>query len=273
MRRIILFLAVFVAACTAKPGGDIETDLNRRIGAGGLSGRALADAYIDRGLLRAATKNLDGAIADFDAAIATAPDLAEAYVWRGIALDGKGDSARARAEFDRALTIDPDDWFAQGSLGMLMAKTGEEDAALATLARAIELGMPHSGEYFVREVRQYQATVPMPKGPPATGTAGQQLSSSAANQLALFRIARAGIFLERNDADAALAESRAAVGVAPDSGAAQWNLVFVLAELGRCEEAWNQTEALGSKTGFYLFQPKSKSECAELLKFRDALRS
>lgn len=264
MRQIILALAAIVTACTS-PGAQIEADLNQRVQAAGQSGAALADAYVDRGLLRAATKNWDSAIADFDAAIRAAPEQPEAYVWRAIVLDTKGDSARARSEFDRALAIDPDYWFAQGSLGLLMARSGEEDAALATLARAIELGLPHSAEYFVHEVRQYQATVPMRKGPPATGTVGQQLSYSAADQLALFRITRARIFLKRSDADAAVAESRGAVSLVPDSAAAQWNLVFVLAKLGRCEEAWNQTEALGKASGFYLMPPKSKDECADLL--------
>jgi tetratricopeptide (TPR) repeat protein len=266
MRRIILVLAVIVAACTAKPGGEIESDLDQRIQSGGLSGAALADALVDRGLLRVATKNLDGAIADFDAAVAAAPDLAEAYVWRGIVTGETGDMVRAREDYDRALAIDPDYWFAHGAVGLTLAGTGDDDAALAELARALELGEPHRGEFFVREIRQRQVTQPNRKGPPSTGMATQSLSIAASDHLALYRVARAQIFLKRSDEDAALAESRDAVGLAPRSVVAQWNLVRVLATLGQCEEAWRQTEAMGKNTGIYFYTPESKDKCPDFAK-------
>jgi tetratricopeptide (TPR) repeat protein len=266
MRRIILVLAVIVAACTAKPGAEIEGDLDRRIQAGGLSGAALADAYVDRGLYRAATKNPDGAIADFDAAIAAAPDQPEAYVWRGIVTGEKGDKAGARADYDRALAIDPDYWFAHGAIGLALAAAGDEDAALATLARALELGRPHSGEFFVREVRQSRITQLARKGPPARGTATQSLSVAVSDHLTLYRVVRAQIFLKRNDKEAALVESRDAVGLAPRSAVAQWSLVRILATLGQCEEAWRQMEAMGKNTGIYFYPPESKDDCSDLAK-------
>lgn len=266
MRRIILVLAIIVAACTAKPGGDIENDLDRRVQSGGLSGAALADALIDRGLLRVATKNLDGAIVDFNAAIAVVPDLAEAYVWRGIVTGEKGDKVRAREDYDRALAIAPDYWFAHGAVGLTLAEAGDDDAALAELARALELGQAHRGEFFVREIRQHQVIQPNRKGPPATGMATQKLSIAASDHLALYHVARALIFLKRSNNDAALVESKDAVGMAPDSALAQWNLVRTLATLGRCEEAWTQTEAMGKSTGIYFLPPKSKDKCPEFTK-------
>ena len=266
MRRIILVLAIIVAACTAKPGGDIESDLDQRIQSGGLSGAALADALVDRGLVRAATKNTDGAIVDFSAAIAAAPNLAEAYVWRGIVTGDKGDKIRARADYDRALAIDPDYWFAHGAVGLTLAEAGDDDAALAELARALELGQPHRGEFFVRDIRQHQVAQPNPKGPPSTGTAKQGLSISASDHLALYHVARAQILLKRSDKEAALAESRDAVGLAPDSLFAQWNLVRTLATLGRCEEAWAQTETMGKNTGIYFYPSQSKDKCPDFAK-------
>ena len=263
MRQFIVILAIIVAACTAKPGAEIGNDLDRRIQSGGLSGAALADALIDRGLLRAATEDPDGAVADFSAAIAAAPDLAEAYVWRGIVRGDKGDKASAREDFDRALAIDPDYWFAHGAVGLTLAATGDEDAALAELARALELGQAHRGEFFVREVRHRQVTQPSRKGRPATGTATQTLSVAASDHLALYRVARAQILLKRGDEDAALAESREAAGLAPNSLIAQWNLVRVLATLGQCEEAWRQTEAAFHLTHIRFVPPKSKDNCPD----------
>ncbi len=266
MRRIILALAIIVAACSAKPGGDIENDLDRRVQSGALSGAALADALVDRGLLRAATKNPDGAIADFNAAIAAAPDLAEAYVWRGIITGDKGDKVGAREDYDRALAIDPDYWFAHGAVGLTLAEAGDEDAALAELARALERGRAYRGEFFVREIRQRQITQLSRKGPPATGTATQKLSIAASDHLALYHVARAQIFLKRSDEEAALAESKDAVGLAPDSVLAQWNLVRILATLGQCEEAWRQTEAMGKSTGIHFYPPESKDKCPDFAK-------
>jgi tetratricopeptide (TPR) repeat protein len=257
-----VILAIVLAACTAKPGGDIESDLDQRVQSGGLSGAALADAYVDRGLLRAATKNPDGAIADFNAAIATAPNLPEAYVWRGIVTDEKGDKAGARQDYGRALALDPEYWFAHGAVGLTLAEAGEDDAALAELARALELGQPHRGEYFVREIRQHEIVQPSRKGPPATGTATQKLSIAASDHLALYRIARAQIFLKRNDKDAALAESRGALALAPESLAAQWNLVRILVALRQCDEAWHQVDAIFKNTGIAIAKSQ---ECPDFV--------
>jgi lipoprotein NlpI len=265
MRRVILVLAIILAACSANSGGDIESDLDQRVQSGGLSGATLAGAYVERGLLRAATKNPDGAIADFNAAIATEPKLAEAYVWRGVITGEKGDKASARRDYDRALAIDPDYWFAHGAVGLALAEAGDDDAALAELARALELGQPHRGEYFVREIRQYQVTQPSRKGRPATGTAMQKISVAASDHLALYRVVRAQIFLKRSDKDAALAESRGAVALAPESLATQWNLVRVLVALGQCDEAWHEMDAIGKSSGITFFQPKSKGQCPDFV--------
>jgi tetratricopeptide (TPR) repeat protein len=261
MRRIILALTIMLTACTAKPGGEIESDLDQRVQAGGLSGAALADALVDRGLLRAATKNPDGALADFNAAIAAAPDFAEAYVWRGVVTGDKGDKAGERADYDRALAIDPDYWFAHGAVGLTLAGAGDDDAALAELARALALGLPHRGEFFVREIRQRAVIQPNRKGRPSTGTATQRLSIAASDHLALYHVARALILLKRSDKEAALADSRDAVGLAPESAVAHFTLIRVLSSLGRCEEAWAQTEAMGKSTGIHFIPNGSKDKC------------
>jgi predicted Zn-dependent protease len=149
---------------------------------------------------------------------------------------------------------------------LALAEAGDEEAALAELGRALALGRAHRGEFFVREIRQRHITRPNPMGPPSVGTATQKLFIAASDQLALFQVARAQILLKRGEEEAALAESRGAVGMAPDSFLAQWNLVRVLATLGRCEEAWRQTEAMAKRTGFRLLPPKSKDNCPDFAK-------
>ena len=49
-----------------------------------------------------------GAIADFDRAIALAPDGADAYHNRGVTKAEQGDYAGAIADYDRVIALDPD---------------------------------------------------------------------------------------------------------------------------------------------------------------------
>src|SRR6187401_917089 len=64
-----------------------------------------AVAYTNRGLVRHQQNDLDGAIADFNAAIRISPGLAEAYLGRGVAYRLKGDREKALADFDRTIAI------------------------------------------------------------------------------------------------------------------------------------------------------------------------
>jgi tetratricopeptide (TPR) repeat protein len=59
-----------------------------------------AVAYTNRGLVRHQQNDLDGAIADFNAAIRISPGLAEAYLGRGVAYRLKGDREQALADFE-----------------------------------------------------------------------------------------------------------------------------------------------------------------------------
>ncbi|MFM9841954.1 MAG: tetratricopeptide repeat protein [Dongiaceae bacterium] len=245
MRCIVLALAIVVAGCTPSPEVQIEEEFNQRIQSGGLTGAALADAYTDRGILHLATEKPDAAIADFNLAIQAAPEFAEAYVWHGVAMSAKNDKTRAREYFDRALAIDPEFWFAQGMSGLAMAEAGEDDAALAKLARAIDLGMPHRSEYFVRETRYRRYTQVTRRGVAYTTKVPVELAAAASDQLILYHLARAQIFLKRSEKESALAESQQAVQLAPDSSAVRWRLIEVLVALDQCEEANRQAETFG----------------------------
>lgn len=269
MRLSVFMLAILVAGCTPPPEAEIEDEFNRRIESGGLSGAALADAYTDRGLLRLATENPNGALADFDMAIQAAPDSAEAYVWHGVAKSIKKDEAGARSDYARALAIDPDYWFAHGTSGLAMAEAGENDAALAALARALELGMPHRSEYFVREIQHRRFTYVSRRGVARTRKVPIELAVAARDHLALYRIARAMIFLDRGDKASALAESQHAVELAPDSASAKFRLIAVLSALGQCEEAHRQLDTLDEEFRLF-FVPGPKDECPKLLNLQAA---
>ncbi len=242
MRSIVLALAIFVAGCTPSPEVQMEDEFNQRIQSG-LTGAAVADAYADRGILHLATEKPDAAIADFNLAIQAAPDFAEAHVWHGVAMSAKNDKTRARQDFDRALAIDPEFWFAHGMSGLARQEAGEDDAALAELARAIELGMPHRGEYFVRETRYRRQTELTRRGVAYTRKMPVELAFAVNDQLTLYRLARAQIFLKRGERESGIIESQQAIQLASNSSAVRLRLIGTLAALGQCEEANRQAEA------------------------------
>src|SRR5437867_2827569 len=99
----LLMLIFTVAACTPVGTVQVDRDLSRNIESGQLTGDELAAAYVDRGTLRLLNDDVDDAIADYDAAVAAAPDHVAAYVWRGQAWDAKSERGRAIEDFDHAL--------------------------------------------------------------------------------------------------------------------------------------------------------------------------
>ena len=173
------------------------------------------------------------AVADFNAAIAAAPDLAEAYVWRGIVTGDKGATRPARARTTTApLRSTPDYWFAHGAVGLTLAEAGDDDAALAELAPRARAGPGPSGRVLRARNWQREIIQPNRKGPlPRPALATQRLSIAASDHLALYRVVRAQIFLERSDKEAAPRRKQGRRGWRRDSLLAQWNLVRTLATL------------------------------------------
>lgn len=72
-----------------------------------LSARDRAATYVNRGIIRMRTRDLDGAIADYDEALRVQPGLAEAYVNKGVALLNRGSEDAAIKALDRALALGP----------------------------------------------------------------------------------------------------------------------------------------------------------------------
>lgn len=87
----------FEAVCTQA----LETEL--------LSPRDRAGTYVNRGILKLRRKAFSSALADFDRAVATKPDLGEAYVNRGAASVGARRYAEGLADLNKALEIGVDE--------------------------------------------------------------------------------------------------------------------------------------------------------------------
>ncbi len=106
-------------------------------GAAGPGGRA--GAHVANGLMRAWQGDLDGAIANFDRAIAISPRNAIAYLNRGLALQRKGEFVRANADLDRAVRYAPGAARGYYNRGLLLRQRGEANRAEADADRAVAL--------------------------------------------------------------------------------------------------------------------------------------
>ena len=244
----LLLLIVTLAACTPVGTVQVDRDLSRRIDSGGLSGDALAAAYVDRGTLRLLNDDIEAAVADYDAAIAAAPGYAAAYAWRGQAHDAKGDDGGAIEDFDHALALDPQMWQAYGARGLLLARSGAPDRALSDLGRAIDLGKDHEKEYLIQHTSTTPVQVMNPKGPPESGTARAEFTLRADHYLSYIRAIRGGLLLDRGRYDEALIDLDEAARLNPQSPRARWNYGLVQLAIGRCAEGVAELRAASALT-------------------------
>lgn len=72
-----------------------------------LSPHEIAATYVNRGVLRLASRDFGNARTDFDAALRVEPNLPEALTNRGAAMIGQGSYAPGIAEIDRGLALNP----------------------------------------------------------------------------------------------------------------------------------------------------------------------
>jgi tetratricopeptide (TPR) repeat protein len=98
-----------------------------------------ARAYLDRGIARYNQGDLPAAIADFDQAVALAPQYATAYYNRGLARKDVGDLPASIADFDRAIALNPRFAGAHNNRGIARYDLGDLPAAIADYDRAIAL--------------------------------------------------------------------------------------------------------------------------------------
>jgi len=108
-----------------------------------------AIAYTNRGLVRHQQNDIDGAIADFNAAIRISPGLAEAYLGRGVAYRVKGDRNKALADFDRTIAINNHLTEAYVDRAELSLDRGQPEAALGDLDVAMKLNPRLAESYYL----------------------------------------------------------------------------------------------------------------------------
>lgn len=129
-------------ACTIDDPARDPSLCAARARAKGAPGR---EDHVTQGLAHAWREDVDGAIAQFDAAIAAAPRSGAAYLNRGLARARKGETDRALADLDRAVRLTPNSARAYYNRSVLLRRLGDADRANADAARALALD-PRYGE-------------------------------------------------------------------------------------------------------------------------------
>lgn len=84
-----------------------------------------------QGLLKAKSRDFAGAVAEFNQAIALAPDFAPLYYNRGRAYEDQGNAAAALADYDRALGLNPQYDQAYNNRAGLRLRRGDMAGAIA----------------------------------------------------------------------------------------------------------------------------------------------
>jgi tetratricopeptide (TPR) repeat protein len=97
-------------------------------------------SYINRGLVRGALQDLDGALTDLNKAIELSPRNARAYLNRAVTFAGKGDIPKAMNDFDQAIQIDSRYAEAFRNRGITKNHLGNQRGACADWFYAARLG-------------------------------------------------------------------------------------------------------------------------------------
>jgi Flp pilus assembly protein TadD len=121
--------------------GDLEGAIADFTAAIELAPRELAPRY-NRGNALTLAGDLEGAFSDYTEALRISPEFAPAYQRRGLTRQRMGDLEGAMRDLDTALRLDPTAALAHGERAALRALIGDFDGAVSDALRALELAPP-----------------------------------------------------------------------------------------------------------------------------------
>jgi tetratricopeptide (TPR) repeat protein len=138
--------------------GNAKSALGNKQGAIGDFDQALAinpkfaDAYYNRGVIKSALGNKQGAIGDYDQALAINPKFADAYYNRGNAKSALGNKQGAIGDFDRALAINPKFADAYNNRGVAKSALGNHQGAIGDYDQALAINPKYADAYNNRGI-------------------------------------------------------------------------------------------------------------------------
>lgn len=130
---------------------DAKKYLTTAIESGFLSDKNLGIAHNARGIAREISKELDGALADFERAVELLPDDAISLRNRGRLLAAKRDFKRAFKDLDRAIELNPKEAMAYYDRGVAFQRWGKRFEAEADFRLAYSLA-PDNDTIFAKMV-------------------------------------------------------------------------------------------------------------------------
>ncbi len=201
-------------------------------------------ALVDRGILLAAQEGQwERALADFDAALAVAPDNVDTLLLRSDLLGRLGDDTRALADIGRALGIAPANPRLLTARGMVYARRGDRALALADYAAALAVE-GHHVDALVNRAALLSSGRPTPHEL-STAQADLDLALSVSPRHALAAYNRGFVHFARGDLAQAAADYSRAIDLAPVMAVAYANRCLVRTMAGKelrealadCDEA------------------------------------
>jgi Flp pilus assembly protein TadD len=115
-----------------------------------LTTRQSADAYFYRAFTKGDLGDNQGAIADYNQAIAINPQIAAAYGNRGIAKSALGDQQGAIDDYNQVIAINPQDAKAYRARGSAKSALGDKQGAIADYNKAIAINPQNATGYVGR---------------------------------------------------------------------------------------------------------------------------
>jgi tetratricopeptide (TPR) repeat protein len=194
------------------------------------------------GLILAALKRPEEAIASYDRAIALDPDSADVRCNRANVLCDLGRLEEALAGYDDAIALDCDHFTAHNNRGSLLRELRRFEEAVASHDRAIALDPDHANAHYNR------ANALCDLGRLEEAVAGYDRAIARdARHIAAYNN-RGNALRDLKRFDEALASFRQAIALKPDLASAHNNIGNMLGELGRLEEARQVFESAIART-------------------------
>jgi lipoprotein NlpI len=134
--------------------GDLDGAIQDFDSALALDPKAVEVLY-QRGLAKQAKNDLPGAVADYTQVIALNPQRANAFSNRGFIKQAQLDFDGALADYAYALAIDPKQPVVYNNIGLIKVKRGDLDGAIASYGKAIDLNPQMAFAFYNRGVAKY----------------------------------------------------------------------------------------------------------------------
>ena len=110
-----------------------------------------ADDYVDAGIEKGKSGDLQGAIADFNKALIIDPQSARAYYYRGIAKSYLKNHQGAIADYNKAIEINPQYANAYANSSIAKEKQGDLQGSCSDAKKAVSLGHQGTAQWLNSE--------------------------------------------------------------------------------------------------------------------------